>query len=69
MFYSSFSTNESWNFIYLLWSLKKDITTEELIALYRDFYKDDYFVKILDGLPETRWVKGSNLCHIGIKGR
>ena len=48
-------------------SMKKDLTTEELIALYRDFYKDDYFIKILNGLPETRWVRGSNLCHIGIK--
>ena len=48
-------------------SLKKDITTEEVIALYHDFYKDDYFVKIINGLPETRWVRGSNLCHIGIK--
>jgi N-acetyl-gamma-glutamyl-phosphate reductase len=48
-------------------SLKKDITTEELLALYRDFYKDDYFIKIINGLPETRWVRGSNLCHIGIK--
>jgi N-acetyl-gamma-glutamyl-phosphate reductase len=48
-------------------SLKKDIATEEVIALYRDFYKDDYFVKIINGFPETRWVRGSNLCHIGIK--
>jgi N-acetyl-gamma-glutamyl-phosphate reductase len=48
-------------------SLKKDITTEEVLALYRDFYKDDYFIKIVNGLPETRWVRGSNLCHIGIK--
>ena len=48
-------------------SLAVDITAEKLIALYRDFYKDDFFVKILDGLPETRWVRGSNLCHIGIK--
>ena len=48
-------------------SLKKDITTKEVIALYRDFYKDDCFVKIINGLPETRWVRGSNLCHIGIK--
>lgn len=47
-------------------SLKKDVNTEELIDLYRDFYKDDYFIKILNGLPETRWVRGSNLCHIGI---
>ena len=35
--------------------------------MYRDFYKDDYFIKIINGLPETRWVRGSNLCHIGIK--
>ena len=48
-------------------TLKKDLTTKELIDLYRDFYKDDYFIKILNGLPETRWVRGSNLCHIGIK--
>jgi len=48
-------------------SLKKDITTEDVISLYRDFYKDDYFIKIINGLPETRWVRGSNLCHIGIK--
>ncbi|MGH4122136.1 MAG: N-acetyl-gamma-glutamyl-phosphate reductase [Clostridium sp.] len=48
-------------------TLTKDLTTEELIDLYRDFYKDDYFIKVLDGLPETRWVRGSNLCHIGIR--
>ena len=24
-------------------------------------------MKVIDYLPETRWVRGSNLCHIGIK--
>ncbi len=48
-------------------TLTKEVSTEELIELYRDFYKDDYFIKIVNGLPETRWVRGSNLCHIGIK--
>lgn len=48
-------------------SLKTKVATEELLSLYRDFYKDDYFIKIINGLPETRWVRGSNLCHIGIK--
>jgi len=48
-------------------TLTKDLTTDEVISLYRDFYKDDYFIKIIDGLPETRWVRGSNLCHIGIR--
>lgn len=48
-------------------ALTKYLNEEELIDLYRDFYKNDYFIKILNGLPETRWVRGSNLCHIGIK--
>ena len=48
-------------------TLKVDLTMEELKDLYLDFYKDEYFVKILDTLPETRWVRGSNLCHIGMR--
>lgn len=40
---------------------------EELYEIYRNFYKDEFFVKITDTMPETRWVKGSNLCHIGIR--
>ncbi|MBU3159418.1 N-acetyl-gamma-glutamyl-phosphate reductase [Clostridium frigoris] len=48
-------------------TLTKDITEHDVISLYRDFYKDEYFVKIIDGLPETRWVRGSNICHIGIR--
>lgn len=48
-------------------SLNTAKSTEELLSIYRDFYKDNYFVKVIDGLPETRWVRGSNLCHIGLK--
>lgn len=48
-------------------SLIEQKNTEEILSIYKEFYKDDYFVKVLNGLPETRWVKGSNLCHIGLK--
>lgn len=48
-------------------TLKANITAEELNALYQNFYRDEYFVKVLDVLPETRWVRGSNFCHIGMK--
>lgn len=47
--------------------LNKQISTEELKEIYKSFYKDEYFVKIIEGLPETKWVRGSNLCHIGVK--
>jgi N-acetyl-gamma-glutamyl-phosphate reductase len=48
-------------------TLKIKLDIEELKSIYDDFYKDEYFVKVLDTLPETRWVRGSNLCHIGMR--
>jgi N-acetyl-gamma-glutamyl-phosphate reductase len=48
-------------------TLKVNLTEEELKSLYLDFYKDEHFVKVLDSLPETRWVRGSNICHIGMR--
>jgi N-acetyl-gamma-glutamyl-phosphate reductase len=49
--------------------LKEDISTPEALQLYRNYYKDSYFVKVLDeGLyPEVKAVAGSNFCHIGLK--
>lgn len=49
-------------------NLKKDISVEALQEIYRDFYKDEYFVRLTgEKMPETRWVKGSNFCDIGLK--
>lgn len=48
-------------------SLTKAIDEEDLQEIYGEFYKDEYFVKVLETLPETRWVRGSNLCHIGFR--
>ncbi len=48
-------------------NLIKDISTEEIYDLYHIFYENEYFVRVIDGLPETRWVKGSNLCDIGLR--
>ena len=46
----------------------KKYSEKELTALYRDFYKDEYFVRILDDrIPDTKWVKGSNFCDIAVK--
>lgn len=49
--------------------LKEDISTSEVLQLYQDYYKDSYFVEVLDeGLyPEVKAVAGSNFCHIGVK--
>ena len=37
---------------------------EELKRIYRDFYKDEPFVKVLDSPPHTKHTSGSNLCLI-----
>jgi N-acetyl-gamma-glutamyl-phosphate reductase len=41
-------------------------STEELIDLYRTFYKDEYFVRVLgtERLPHTKGVLGSNFCEV-----
>jgi N-acetyl-gamma-glutamyl-phosphate reductase len=46
--------------------LKVNISTEELYEIYRGFYDGEFFVKVIETLPETRWVRGSNQCHIGV---
>ncbi len=49
-------------------NLKKDVTAEDLIKLYKEYYKNEYFVRIMENgvLPETKNVAGSNFIDIGI---
>jgi len=49
--------------------LVKDISEDELIALYREYYKDEYFVRIYgkNELPETNHVAGSNFVDIAVR--
>jgi len=47
-------------------NLKKDVTYDEVKAVYDKYYKEEYFVRVLDNgvCPETRWVKGSNFVDV-----
>lgn len=44
------------------------ISADEVRAVYRDFYKDEPFVRVLDGgkNPTTRTVRGSNYCDVQV---
>jgi len=44
-----------------------DIKTERLRMVYKEFYRDSPWVRILpEGvLPETRWVRGTMYCDLG----
>lgn len=49
-------------------NLKSEKTTVELIDLYKEYYKNEYFVRILDEgrLPETKFTAGSNFIDISL---
>ena len=50
-------------------TLKKDVTGEEVKAIYDKYYADEKFVRVLgEGVcPETKWVEGSYYVDIGFK--
>ena len=50
-------------------TLKKDVTGEEVKAIYDKYYADEKCVRVLgEGVcPETKWVEGSNYVDIGFK--
>lgn len=49
-------------------NLSCEKSASELIELYNEYYKNEYFVRILDEgkLPETKYVAGSNFIDIGL---
>lgn len=49
--------------------LNEDYKWEDIRAFYDKYYKDEYFIRLLDKdvCPETRWVEGSNFVDVGFK--
>lgn len=49
--------------------LTKEVTYEEVKAIYDKYYADEKFVRVLDQdvCPETKWVEGSNYVDINFK--
>lgn len=45
---------------------KDEIATKELKRIYTDFYKDAFFVRIVEGSPDINWVKTTNFCDIAV---
>lgn len=45
-------------------NVQRDISIEELRAIYQDYYKSEPFVHVVDQPPHTKWAYGSNHCFI-----
>ena len=50
-------------------SLNGEVTEEEARAAYEKYYRDEYFVRLLEpgAVPQTRWVEGSNFADVNFK--
>ncbi|MFD3157919.1 N-acetyl-gamma-glutamyl-phosphate reductase [Haloimpatiens sp. FM7330] len=47
--------------------LKDNISINKVIESYDSMYGKEKFIRITEKLPETRWVKNSNLCDIAFR--
>ncbi len=46
---------------------KLELTNEDLQNIYRDFYKDSFFVRLIkEPSPDINWVKTTNFCDIAV---
>ncbi len=44
--------------------LDGSLNYESIYALYKNYYENKPFVRLIDKMPETRWVKGTNYCDL-----
>jgi N-acetyl-gamma-glutamyl-phosphate reductase len=49
--------------------LKQEINAGEVRAMFADFYRGSFFVRLVDGSPDINWVKTTNFCDIGFAAR
>ena len=49
--------------------MKQEISAADARAMFADFYRDSFFVRLVDGSPDINWVKTTNFCDIGFAAR
>jgi N-acetyl-gamma-glutamyl-phosphate reductase len=48
---------------------RRETSEAELRALYEEFYRDSFFVRLVNGSPDINWVKLTNFCDLGFAAR
>jgi N-acetyl-gamma-glutamyl-phosphate reductase len=49
--------------------MKQEISAADARAMFADFYRDSFFVRLVEGSPDINWVKTTNFCDIGFAAR
>lgn len=46
-----------------------ELSEDALRAVFDDYYRDSFFVRLVNGSPDINWVKTTNFCDIGFAVR
>ncbi len=45
---------------------ESETSSADLLEVFTSFYRDAFFVRILEGSPDINWVKNTNFCDIAV---
>lgn len=48
---------------------KHEIAENELRSAFAEYYRDAFFVRLVNGSPDINWVKTTNFCDLGVATR
>lgn len=48
---------------------KRELTETGLREIFAEYYRDSFFVRLVNGSPDINWVKTTNFCDIGFAAR
>ena len=48
---------------------KRELTEGELRTMFAEYYRDCFFVRLVNGSPDINWVKTTNFCDLGFAAR
>jgi N-acetyl-gamma-glutamyl-phosphate reductase common form len=48
---------------------KTDLREAQLHEMFGEYYRDSFFVRLVDGSPDINWVKTTNFCDLGFAVR
>lgn len=48
---------------------KSALSEAQLRELFGEYYRDSFFVRLVDGSPDINWVKTTNFCDLGFAAR
>jgi N-acetyl-gamma-glutamyl-phosphate reductase common form len=48
---------------------KGEPTEGQLRAMFAEFYRDSFFIRLVEGSPDINWVKTTNFCDLGFATR